>query len=230
MRFQKIGFMKPTKKLLINQPAGIGDILFIQKILKKYAEEYEVYLPVKDSISWITRYIPGTMKMEECSGPYDMILDLESANWHLPDESIMEAKYKLAQVDMTDFMDYIDITRNTDKESSLYEEIDPVGPYRLVCPWYGTPQEGSSGMLKMNIPHSKTMHNIVMDIKEGYTLFDWLRIIESAEEIYTTDSAIMFLIEKYACKAKKLVAYSRRASALEVDYLFEEPWEYVCRD
>jgi hypothetical protein len=222
--------MKPTKKLLIDQPAGIGDILFIQKIVKTYSEEYQIDHPVKDSISWITKYVPGTMTKDECSGPYDKVLYLETADRNYSKSKIMEAKYKLAQVDMTDFMDYIEIHRDEEMEGRLYEAIAPIKPYRLVCPWYGTPEKGSSGMFKIDIPHSNTIHNVVMNLRDGYTLFDWLRVIEEAEEIYTTDSAIMFLIEKYACKAKKLVAYSRRSSASEVDYLFRKPWEHICRD
>lgn len=222
--------MKPMKKLLIDQPAGIGDILFIQKIVKTYSKEYQVDHPVKDSISWIKKYIPGTMARDECVGPYDAILSLRTADRVYRNSKIMESKYELARVDMKDFMDYIEIYRDEKTERRLYEEVAPNEPYRLVCPWYGTPENGASGMLKMDIPHSTTLQNVVMNIREGYTLFDWLRVIEEAEEIYTTDSAIMFLIEKYACKAKRLVAYSRRSSASEVEYLFTKPWEYICHD
>lgn len=222
--------MKLIKKCLINQEAGIGDILFIQKIVKTYSKDYLVDHPVKESISWIKKYVPSAMTRDECSGPYDMILHLDTADRIYNNNKIMESKYKLAQVDMIDFMDYIEIHRDGKMECRLYEEVAPNKPYRLVCPWYGTPEKGSSGMLKMGIPHSDTLQNVVMNVREGYTLFDWLRVIEDAEEIYTTDSAIMFLIEKYACKAKKLVAYSRRSSASEVDYLFKKPWEYICRD
>ena len=122
--------MKPTKKLLIDQPAGIGDILFIQKIVKTYSEEYQIDHPVKDSISWITKYVPGTMTKDECSGPYDTVLHLETANRNYSKSKIMEAKYKLAQVDMTDFMDYIEIHRDEEMEGRLYEAIAPIKPYR----------------------------------------------------------------------------------------------------
>ena len=79
----------------------------------------------------------------------------------------------------------------------------------------------------MDIPISDELENVVMNIEEGYTLFDWLKIIQEADEIYTTDSAIMFLIEKFDCKAKTLVAYSRRKDASEVDYLFTKDWRYA---
>lgn len=219
--------MKPTKKLLIDQDAGIGDILFVQKIAKVYADHYEVEFPIKDSISWIKDYVPGTMTKGQCSGSYDAVLELCKADRIYRDHRIMESKYMLANVDMQDYMDYITINRNTKKERELFEAVSPQEPYRLVCPNYGTPDDRSRGMYVKKIPHSDTLSNVVLDIKEGYTLFDWLLVIENAEEIYTTDSAIMFLIEKYDCKAKKLVAYCRRSNSAEVDYLFKKPWEYI---
>jgi len=221
--------MKPTKKLLINQPAGIGDILFIQKIVKKLSEDYEVYHPVKDSISWMTDYVDTTCKQSDCQAEtFDVVVNLDGLE--LPNMSHMKAKYVALEINHEDFIDYIDIIRDKDKEDELFSKMIDQTPYRLVCPWYGTPETKNGGMLKMNIPHSEEYANVIMDIREGYTLFDWLKIIENAEEIHTTDSAIMFLIEKYKCKAKELVAYSRREDHSKVSFMFQKDWSYVVGD
>lgn len=226
MKFPRIGSMKPTKKCLINQPAGIGDILFIQKIVSRLSEEYQVYLPVKESISWLADYVSTTCLEEDCKSlQFDKVLRLDGAS--IPGYKIMESKYRLAGILFDDYVSYIDIKRNKQKEEDLFNLISPKKSYRLVCPWFGTPQQGSLSMLKMDIPISDELENVVMNIEEGYTLFDWLKIIQEADEIYTTDSAIMFLIEKFDCKAKTLVAYSRRKDASEVDYLFTKDWRYA---
>ena len=48
------------KKCLIKQPAGIGDILFCQKIVYKLLNDgYEVWWPVDDCAEWIGDYISG---------------------------------------------------------------------------------------------------------------------------------------------------------------------------
>lgn len=215
--------------ILINQPAGIGDILFIQKIVRELEKDNSVFLPVKESISWLVDYLPTVCLRGDLKDvAFDEIKELDGSL--LPNCKIMESKYKLVGIDFKDYIDYIHIERNRGKENSLYNTVYTGKPYRLVCPWYGTPQRGISGMLKKDIPTSDVLSNIVMNIMEGYTLFDWLKVIENAEEIYTTDSAIMFLIEKYDCKAQSLVAYSRRRDSSEIDYLFKKPWVYVTHD
>jgi len=219
-------------KLLIDQPAGIGDILFIQKIVKEFSSEgHEVYLPVEESLAWMCDYLSTITVWDECKDVnFDVRLMLRSASWSFLGEKIMKSKYLLAQKSFTNYIDYVDITRNFEREESLYEKMIVSKPYRLVCPWFGTPDKNGKSMLHMDIPRSEEINNVVMDIQEGYTLFDWLKIIQNAEEIYTTDSSIMFLIEKYECEAKKLVAYPRRSTPSEVDYLFKKDWEYVCKN
>jgi hypothetical protein len=219
-------------KILIDQPAGIGDILFIQKIVKELSSEgHEVFLPVKDSLSWMCDYLPTVTVASKCEGlRFDSTLKLDGCERLFPGEKIMKSKYILAGKSPTNYIDYLDITRNFDREEDLFKKIIVNKPYRLICPWFATPDKNGNGMLHMDIPMSKQINNVVMDIQKGYTLFDWLKVIQNAEEIYTTDSAIMFLIEKYECEAKKLVAYSRRSTACEVDYLFKKSWEYVCKN
>jgi hypothetical protein len=66
-----------------------------------------------------------------------------------------------------------------------------------------------------------------MCLESGYTLFDWIKLIENAEEIYCTDSSIVLLVEKYYKKEGDLVAYSRRNYSGEVDYLLKKKWRHV---
>ena len=47
------------KFCLISQPAGIGDVFFLQYMARKYiAMGYKVWWPLKDEILWIKDYIP----------------------------------------------------------------------------------------------------------------------------------------------------------------------------
>lgn len=220
--------MSTIKTCLIDQPAGIGDILFIQKIVKEYQKKYKVYLPVKESISWLIEYLDTVCLTSDINFNPDIVLKLDGCERSYPKWRILESKYVHARVSMNDFLNYIDIDRNRVKEDKLYYEVTGNKEYRLRCSWYGTPSYKDEGMYRMDIPLSDTLDNVELFVKKGYTLFDWIKVIENATEIYTTDSALMYLVEKYDCLAKRLVAYSRRKDTSEIDYLFNKSWEYIC--
>jgi len=213
--------------LLIDQPAGIGDILFIQKIVKILGLSYNVYLPLKDSIKWLENYIPGLNNLVPSDHAETLILD--GASNCYPNKRIMESKYLKAGIPFDDYINYVNINRNLRKEKELYRDKVKSSKYRLICPYFGTPNNNNgSGCFKIDIPKSEILDNVIINFDSNYNIFDWISIITDATEIYTTDSCIMFLIEKYKCNAKKLVAYSRRSSTKEIDYLFTKNWEYVC--
>ena len=49
--------MKPC---IIKQPAGVGDVFFLQKIAHVYRDTgHEIIWPLRDHIFWISEYIPG---------------------------------------------------------------------------------------------------------------------------------------------------------------------------
>ena len=218
------------KKLCINQPAGIGDILYIQKIRKALQMFFEVYHPVNEALLWLKDYLDLIHSHEECKEiEFDEVLTFDHITPAVssPDNPIMLAKYNKVEIPSEDYIEYIDIKRNTKKEKALFNKKVGSNKYRLICPWFGTPDPDGTGMFKKHIPLSDKLDNVIMNIEEGYTLFDWIKIIEEAEEIHTTDGAMMFLIEKYPCKATSLVAYSRRPHTYEIDYLFKKDWHYI---
>ena len=48
--------MKPC---IIKQPAGVGDVFFLQKIAHMYRHSgHEIIWPLRDNIFWISEYIP----------------------------------------------------------------------------------------------------------------------------------------------------------------------------
>ena len=47
------------KSCLIKQPAGLGDVFFLQKLAYTYREKgYKIIWPVRDDIFWVSEYIP----------------------------------------------------------------------------------------------------------------------------------------------------------------------------
>jgi len=216
------------KNVLLDQPAGIGDILFLQKLQQIICEKnnVKVWHPVKKSLEWMVNYLPTLCKKSDCDGiHFDLVIKTDGCSNGTPFK-IMEAKYKLLNMEFNNYVDYININRKLDKEEELFQSlVGDCRDYRLVNSMYGTPDE-LGNTLFLNPKKSSKIKNIEMSIISGYTLFDWLKIIENATEIHTTDTAIMFLIEKYNCMAKELVCYSRRPHTNEIDYLFKKSWRY----
>lgn len=48
---------------------------------------------------------------------------------------------------------------------------------------------------------------IELEIKEGFTLFDWCKVFENATEIHTVHTSINYVIDKLDIKAKKYFMY-----------------------
>lgn len=214
--------------ILINQPAGIGDIIFCQKIYHSLKSEYDkIYWPVKNSISWLINYLDTVCTFQDLKNiKVDKIINLDGCHYFLPNSKIMKSKYDLLGLSFENYISYFNPKRNLEKENSLINLKIKNEKYRLICDMYGTPSD-SGDLARMSIPESTQIDNVRMCLEPGYSLFDWIKIIENAEEIYCTDSAIMFLIEKYYTKKGNLVAYSRRSHVSEVDYMFSKNWNYV---
>jgi hypothetical protein len=60
-----------------------------------------------------------------------------------------------------------------------------------------------------------------MDILDGFTLFDWSKIIENASEIHTVATSNLFLLETLNLKANKVNIYPRRPRENNLDGISE---------
>ena len=118
-----------NKICLIHQPAGIGDVFFLQYVVRKYmAMGYHVIWPLKDEILWIKDYI---LDIEFCSkqddfpgkqyygqdvvilSPQFVYLGLDKPhfwqnNYGVKDEDtcmVMQSKYLLMNLDCLKFLE-----------------------------------------------------------------------------------------------------------------------------
>jgi hypothetical protein len=60
-----------------------------------------------------------------------------------------------------------------------------------------------------------------MDILDGFTLFDWSKIIENASEIHTVSTSNLFLLETLTLKADKINIYPRKPRENNLDGILE---------
>lgn len=233
---------------VIGQPAGLGDIIFCQKIADMFIQNgYTVWWPVveqyyddvnkymkkegliycreQDDFPLKEYYYSSVMSPTRKADSNDVYLPLQHADKVYPKESILQAKYKLLRVSHSDWSDYFSFTRDREKENSLYEELglSPEKQYCLVNRWFGTPPD--SQMKKMDITEDYQI--VEMRMIGGYSVFDWTKVIEGATVIYSVDTVINYIMEKMKIRARcELFSRYDPANWNHIDGLFSIAWNY----
>jgi len=232
------------KICLIRQPAGLGDILFSQKIIRKLMEQgYKIVWPVKAEFLWLKQYISdinfcsldepfplkekySTNKIEKSDT--DLIIPLQDADSYFPGICMMDAKYEFVGLSMQDWQSYLKFNRDRKKERELLEFLDikENDKFVLLNRFYGSPPNQKACTYLENFNHK--LRVIEMNLYNDFTLFDWCEVIERACEIHTVDTSIMYMMEKLKLNAQ-LFCYSRYQPAYFgfVSHLFKAPWNYV---
>ena len=99
-------------------------------------------------------------------------------------KNFVEAKYKLANTPLTERWN-LSYNRDTEKESSLYNQVVKSSDYKLVH------EESSAGKHF----HAKGENIVRVKKLHGYNIFNWMKIIEGATEIHCVESALCNLVE-----------------------------------
>jgi len=219
----------PTKKTYVfNQYAGIGDIFFIEPMMRKYFQNgHKVVLPVLKGFLSLQPYFP-----------YINFVDMDSLDIDYNEENVIETKdyvvlpirhsgfkmsYKYGMFDM-DFNEWRNLTwlRHRNKEEKLKNLLGiKVGDkFNLI-----------NGNFSSHYPffHREIVvdngnRNIHMESIKGYTLLDWAGVIENATAIHTVNTSIMYMLETLELSTNDIHVYSRKGENgkdfNKVDYLF----------
>lgn len=211
---------------IIKQPAGLGDILFLQKAAHEISkrDKCNILWPVTSQYINIKDYIPYFtfvdinydffQKDEYNRCPQGTIqnnvicTDGASRNGC----GIMTSKYDLLGIDCANWADGLKFNRNLDKERSLFYDVLGLNDETIYCVFNN--KIGSAG-------HESTWNNPrptdrrVVDIKEidGFSVFDWCMVLERAEEFQLMETCFCYLIEVLETRAKKYMLYHRSESS-----------------
>jgi hypothetical protein len=238
-----------VKKIIIRQPAGIGDIFFTQKIAYALNLFYKVNViwPVIPEFIWIKDYLKvpfiefvnweedfegkQILMSNDVSNSFIfddyLIVPLQRADWNYPGLSVMDSKYKLVDLDYEDWNDFFHFERNKEKEDRLFYEVlglTDESEFVLVNRQFGSPP---TTQICKYIDVSNFSNYVEMSYLEGYTIFDWCKVIEKAKEIHTVETSLNFIIDKINPKGK-LEMYSKHTppSYSQVQHLFKSKWNY----
>jgi hypothetical protein len=225
------------KNCLINQPAGLGDILFIQPIVDNFISQgYIVHFPVLPEYLYIKNYIQkkhliwydinkdfpmrehyhnsGGLEYKDENNIY---VPLEYSDRYIRSNAANIAKYFYTNTPLDDWRKHLNIKRNLEREKILIDTYNLYGEYILINKQFtGRPYE-------REISIETDVRTVVMDWekdkKNNFILFDWISALENAKEIHSVGTSLCYLVDKY-CDNNKIYIYERRWAG--------EPRNYHC--
>lgn len=211
-----------SKIALIHQPAGLGDIFFLQKAGRYIMSlGYELIWPVLPQFAYIKDYIPDIIFIDQNEDfPYKNVYGQSSPIYddkflYLP-FSIEHMKFKyglMKPIDDTitpeNWKTYFKFNRNNQREDDCRKTlgIKHGEKFIFVNDMFGSPPD----FIKRDIPivtNLKVIYN-KPEYFESFTVFDFCWILENAEEIHTIETSLCYLVEVLNTKAS-LHMYSRK--------------------
>lgn len=225
------------KIIIPNQFFGLGDIIFEQTLVRELMKpEDRVVWPVNGIfVDALNRAYPDFTFVDmnvlrlnyDRKDGYEMngmsILPLRWADGivKVPYYMCMKSKYMLYNKNWEDWKRHAMWQRDTAKEQALYEALGLKDgeQYNLINKYFRT---DFSGVADINVGNS--LRNIEMTAYEGYSLFDWTKVIEQATEIHTVSTSIIYMLELLKLKALQVDLYVRKPDEKDfrnVDYILQ---------
>lgn len=214
---------------VFGQYESASSIIFLQKAASHFYEQgYKVYWPLLTQCMYLQDYIVSParfIEIEEGPLPFtaDIEFDFQNAPDFYPEFRKMEAKYKLIDLDFSDWQKYFEFQRNPVREQELFDKLELEGKkYTLVNRNFGTPPD----INKKDVYTEGKNLIVEVDFIEGFSAFDWGKVFEEADQISIVESSFAFIAEKWETKATKMFLTPLGPDASQVDYLFKNNWQY----
>jgi len=201
--------------------------------------------PLRPDIVWIRDYItdiyfpsvndsfPGKDIFDNAAGyvieENAAFISTATADITHSDGKIMSSKYSMIGLDYDDWQDYFHFDRNFDKENELYYNVLGLtddAEFIFINNLYNTDIKNSNLFSKNNFD----LPVIELKILDGFTLFDWCKVLEKAKKIYTINTSINYIIEVIDTSYDEYVIYAHdEKNKSEIDYLFKKPHKMLCK-
>jgi hypothetical protein len=201
-------------KIIINQPFGIGDILFLSPLINQLDIEEAIW-PIVDHYFWIKEYlnIPTVKFIKQSefnpnSYPEYTEIPLQYAHSLVPQaEDCMQAKYMLLKAD-PELWRSISFIRNKEKEEQLKQYLNITSNDKFI--FINNNFAGPKYNYKVDIKPQTNLKIVYQEYIEGFTLLDWCGVLEQAKEIHTVSTSLFFVIEALNLEKTSLHLYPRK--------------------
>jgi hypothetical protein len=231
--------------ITVNQPFGLGDIIFVQNLIQLMRGNHSVTFPVADEYLWLWRYYPDVAFYKRSEYPIDyecaevrpdfmplrfstQILRRLAKHDYSHDHTVMADKYILYGQDPTSWRDTLWV-RDSDKELALFDQLglEEGDEYTVVNANYGSAAVGGG---TANLNRDSAKREVTLHPVPGFSLFDWGRVIEHATEVVTVETAVMWVMDALAAPTVKKRLHLRPNTGTDRSYtmkLLQPTWELV---
>lgn len=206
---------------------------------------YQIIWPLRDDISWIKNYIPD---IQFCSvndnfpgkeyygqdliiiSPQFVYLGIMNSHlWGNNNNKVMSSKYHITNIDWSCWQNNFIFNRNFDKENELYYNVLNLkdnSEFVFINNLYNTDIRN----IQLFNPKQFDLPVVELKIIDGFTLFDWIKVLEKAKKIYTINTSINYIIEVIDTSYDEYVIYAHgEQNCKEIDYLFKKPHTILCK-
>lgn len=189
-----------TKKMLVMQPHGLGDVIFSQTLIRSLGD-YEITWPVLPNfVDDCKRAYPHINFIPSHESPVDLELKRDAVvngyrtipiRWsnillRVHYSRVMRAKYDMYRKDYRHWKEAAMWVRDEKKENELVKLLKLPKEYTLVNSFFG-----SDSQYKIDMP----IDGVEMKSIPGYSLFDWAKVIEGAKEIHTVSTSLLYILD-----------------------------------
>lgn len=234
-------------KVLIRQQSGLGDIIYLQKVIYKLNEKYhpeqiiwpldELYMYAKtyldtpsnvlfvcdkDEFEHKDIYLSDAKEVTTTDNliyiPFQFSHEIKYNNNF---KYIMRSKYEFVNLDGADWYDFVKIKRNQNKERELFDLIikDKSKPYIIVNKSFGPITNAKK---RSDIDPKTNLNVIEMSNVDGFSPFDWSFILENAQEVHTVETSIAYILK--ILNIKNVQLYYRAFNSNEIKRNPYHPW------
>jgi len=210
---------------LINQPAGLGDILYTLKIAVNLIRTgFKVIWPVIPEYIWIKRHIfiehLSFILPQELNDP--LLAELYTSKicapykhsniyylplryvLHNPSYAVVElpmfSKYIMADMEEDSF-NWWDVYSKSlilscDKGKLLYDRIVQYPDYNIMNSMVGSPD--GIHLHTVNPIYNSDInkyHIVPLQILDGFSIFDWYVVLDRAHQLHTPDTSLCFVVD-----------------------------------
>ena len=124
---------------------------------------------------------------------------------------------------------YFIFERNLDKENDLYYNVLGLtddSEFAFISNLYNTDIRDS----KFISPEQFDLPVVELQILDGFTLFDWCKVLEKAKKIHTVNTSINYIIDVLDTSCDEYIIYAHdESNKFQIDYLFQKPHKMLCR-